>query len=144
MQVYSRAMTTLTTGIEKKSIGVELWQCWSMQNREIEGSQKWFNVLYTISSIQSLSCVQLFVTPWIITACQASLFITNSRSSLKPMSIKSVMLSHPLSSPSPSAANPSQHQGLCQWVSSSHEVAKVLEFQLQHQSFQMNTQDWFL
>ena len=43
--------------------------------------------------------------------------------------------SHPLSSPSPPAPNPSQHQGLLQWVNSSHEVAKVLEFQLQHQSF---------
>ena len=38
--------------------------------------------------------------------------------------------SHPLSSPSPPATNPSQHQSLFQWVSSSHEVAKVLEFQL--------------
>ena len=44
--------------------------------------------------------------------------------------------SHPLSSPSPPAPNPSQHQGLFQWVTSSHEVAKVLEFQLQHHSFQ--------
>ena len=44
--------------------------------------------------------------------------------------------SHPLSSPSPSALNLSQHQGLFQWVSSSHQVAKVLELQLQHQSFQ--------
>ena len=44
--------------------------------------------------------------------------------------------SHPLSSPSPPAPNPSHHQGLFQWVNSSHEVAKVLEFQLQHQSFQ--------
>ena len=43
--------------------------------------------------------------------------------------------SHPLSSPSPHAFNLSQHQGLIQWVSSSH-MAKVLEFQLQHQSFQ--------
>ena len=38
--------------------------------------------------------------------------------------------------PSPPAPNPSQHQGLFQWVNSSHDVAKVLEFQLQHQSFQ--------
>ena len=38
--------------------------------------------------------------------------------------------SHPLSSPSPSAPNPSPHQSLFQWVNSSHEVAKVLEFQL--------------
>ena len=44
--------------------------------------------------------------------------------------------SHPLLSPSPSAINLSQHQGLFQWVSSSHQVAKGLEFQLQHQSFQ--------
>ena len=43
---------------------------------------------------------------------------------------------HPLSSPSPAAFSLSQHQGLFKWVSSSHEVAKVLEFQLQHQSFQ--------
>ena len=38
--------------------------------------------------------------------------------------------SHPLSSPSPPTRNPSQHQSLFQWVNSSHEVAKVLEFQL--------------
>ena len=44
--------------------------------------------------------------------------------------------SHLQLSPSPPAPNPSQHQGLFQWVNSSHEVAKVLEFQLQHQSFQ--------
>ena len=44
--------------------------------------------------------------------------------------------SHPLSSPSPPASNPSQHQGLFQWVNSSHEVAKALEFQFQHHSFQ--------
>ena len=44
--------------------------------------------------------------------------------------------SHPLSAPSPPAFNLSQHQGLFKWVSSSHQVAKVLEFQLQHQSFQ--------
>ena len=47
-----------------------------------------------------------------------------------------VQPSHPLSSPSPPAPNPSQPQNLFQWVNSSHEVAKVLEFQLQHQSFQ--------
>ena len=44
--------------------------------------------------------------------------------------------SHPLSSPSPPAPNPSQHQSLSQWVNSSHEVAKVLAFQLQHHFFQ--------
>ena len=53
----------------------------------------------------------------------------------------SIQPSHPLSSPSPSAPSPSQHQSLFQWGNSSHEVAKVLEFQLQHQSFQRN-QGW--
>ena len=46
--------------------------------------------------------------------------------------------SHPLSSPSPPTPNPSQHQRLFQWVNSLHEVARVLEFQLQHHSFQRN------
>ena len=52
--------------------------------------------------------------------------------------------SHPLSSPSPPAFNLSQHQGLFQWVSSSYQVSKVLEFQLQHQSFQRTPRTDFL
>ena len=52
--------------------------------------------------------------------------------------------SHPLSSPSPPAFDLSQHQGLFKWVSSSHQVAKVLEFQLQHQSFQWTFRTDFL
>ena len=44
--------------------------------------------------------------------------------------------SHSLSSPSPPTVDLSQHQGIFQWVSSSHQVAKLLEIQLQHQSFQ--------
>ena len=67
-------------------------------------------------SVQSLSCVQLFATPW-TAACQVSLSITTSWSLLKLMSIYP---SHPLSSPSPPAFNLSQHQGLFQksvlWV----------------------------
>ena len=47
-----------------------------------------------------------------------------------------VQPSHTLSSPSLPAPNPSQPQGLFQWANSSHEVAKVLEFHLKHQSFQ--------
>ena len=43
---------------------------------------------------------------------------------------------HPLASPLPPTLNLSQHRGLSQWVSSSHQMAKGLEFQLQHQSFQ--------
>ena len=48
----------------------------------------------------------------------------------------SIQPSHPPLSPSPPACNLSQHQGLFKWVSSWHQVAQVLEFQLQHQSFQ--------
>ena len=51
---------------------------------------------------------------------------------------EAIQPSHPLSSPSPTALSPSQHQSLLQWVNSSHKVAKVLEFQLQHHSFQRN------
>ena len=50
-----------------------------------------------------------------------------------PLSQWCLQPSHPLLSPSPPTFNLSQHQGLFQWVSSSHQVAKVLEFQLQHQ-----------
>ena len=49
-----------------------------------------------------------------------------------------IQTSHPLSSPSPPSLNTSQHQSLLQWVNSSHQVAKVLEFQLQHDSLQRN------
>ena len=88
------------------------------------------------SSVQSLSRVQLFATPW-ITTCQASLSITNSRSSLKLMSIESVI--------------PSSHLILCHpllllppippiirvfFNESTLRMSKVLKFQLQHQSFQ--------
>ena len=96
-------------------------------------------LLENISSVQLLSRVQLFATPW-TTACQASLSITNSWSAPKPMSIELVMpsnhliLCHPLLF-LPSIKRP-QHQGLFKWVSSSHQMAKVLKFQLQHQSFQ--------
>ena len=51
--------------------------------------------------------------------------------------------SHSLSSPSPDL-NLSQHQGLFQWVSSLHEVAKVLEFQLQHQSYERTSRTYLL
>ena len=88
--------------------------------------------------VQSLSLLWLFVTPW-TTAHQDSLSFTTSWSLLKLMSIESLMLSNHLFLCRPSlpfAFNLSRHQGLSQWVRSSHQVAKVLEFQLQHQSFQ--------
>ena len=85
------------------------------------------------SLVQSLSRVLLSATSW-TAECQASLSITSSwkdaqthvhwvGDAIQPL--------HPLLSPSPSTFSPSQHQGLFQWVSSSHQVAKVLEVQLQ-------------
>ena len=68
------------------------------------------SMLLLLLLLSCFSHVRLFVNPW-ITACQASLSITNSWSSLTLTSIESVMPSshHPLSSPSPPAPNPSQH-----------------------------------
>ena len=95
--------------------------------------------ILTLWEVQlSYSVVSDSATPW-TAARQASMSITHSRSWLKLMSIESVMPSNhlilcpPLLLP---PSNLSQHQGLFQRVSSSHQVAKVLEFQLQHQSFQ--------
>ena len=112
------------------------------------------SVFASFSSAQSLSCVWLFATPW-TTACQASLSITNSWSSLRLMSIESVMLSNhlilchpllllPLIFPSISVfSNEStlhirwpKYWSFSFSISSSNQVAKALEFQLQHQSFQ--------
>ena len=89
------------------------------------------------SSIHSLSRVWLFATPW-TGARQTSLSITNSQGIPKIMSIESVMPSNYLILCSPLLRLPSlsQHRGLFKWITSSHQVAKVLEFQLQHQSFQ--------
>ena len=96
-----------------------------------EVALNFFGRILQFSSVQLLSHFRLFATPW-IAACQASLPITNSRSS--PRLIHQVgdaiQPSHPLSSPSPPAPNPSQYKGLFKWVSSLHQVAKVLEFQL--------------
>ena len=97
-----------------------------------------------VLSVQLLSRVRRFATPW-TAAHQASLSITNSQSLLKLMSIESVMPSNHLIFCHPVLLLPSIFSksfpinlfpGSFQWVSSSHQVAKVLEFQLQHQSFQ--------
>ena len=90
-----------------------------------------------ISSVQSFSRVQLFATQG-TAARQASLSITNSQSLLKLMSIESVMPSNHLIFCHPLLLLPSIFPSMSVFsrVSSSHQVAKLLEFQLQHQSFQ--------
>ena len=96
--------------------------------------------------IRSFCCSVALSYPTFVTsgtaAQQASLSITTSQSLLNLVSIVSDAIRpfHPLSVPSPPGFNLSQHQGLFQWVSSSHQVAKVLELQLQHQL--MNIRDW--
>ena len=90
-----------------------------------------------IRSDQSLSRFRLSATPW-TAARQASLSITNSVEFTQTHAHwvgDAIQPSHPLWSPSP-AFSLSQHQDLFQWVSSSHQVAKRLEVQLQHPPFQ--------
>ena len=100
--------------------------------------------MYQFSSVQSLSRVWLFTTPW-TAAHQASVSITNSRSLPKLMSIELVMPSnHLICIPFSSRLQLSQHLRLFKWVSSLHKVAKILEFHLQHQSFQWTPRTDFL
>ena len=106
-------------------------------------SKQYFWRICIYRSDQPLSHVRLFATPC-MAAHQASLSISNSRSSPRLTSIESVTPSSHLilSSPSPPAPNPSQHQSLFQWVNSSHEVAKVLEFQLLASFLPKKSQGW--
>ena len=90
--------------------------------------------------VQSPSPVQLFMTPW-TAAHQASLSLTVSRVFAQVhvhWISDAIQLSHPLLSLSPPTLNLSQHQGLFQWVSSSHHMVKILE--LQHP---MSILGWF-
>ena len=108
---------------------IRMFKIWSLSKFDI------YNIVAVV--VQTLSHVHLFVTP-LTAAHQLSLSITIFLSLLKLMSIESMMPSIHLilSSPSPLALDLSQHQGLFQWVNSLHQVAKILELQLQHQSFQ--------
>ena len=80
----------------------------------------------TLCDVMDRSMPGLPVHHWLLESTQTR--VQKASDAIQP--------SHLLSSPSPPALNLSQHQGLFQWVSSSHQVAKVLKFQLQHQSFQ--------
>ena len=111
-----------------RSVCAYLWMCiplsaWyiiiEIWSKILGNFLEYLGCQFKVSSVQLLSCVQLF----------ASLSITNSQSLLKLMCIKLVMPSNHLIlfSPSPPAFNFSQHQGLFQWVSSLHQVAKVFQ-----------------
>ena len=96
----------------------------------------------SVSSFQSLSCVWHFATPltatW--TPWTPGLPVHHQLPEFTQTNVHwvgdAIQASRSLLSPSPPALNLYQHQGLFKWVSSLHQVAKVLEFQLQHQSFQ--------
>ena len=111
------------------------------------GTTDWFQIEQTghpayltcmQSSVHSLSHVQLFATPW--TAAQPGLPVHHQLLEIIQTHVHwvgdAIQPSHPLLSPSLPTLNISQHQGLYKWVSSSHQVAKVLELQLQNQSYQ--------
>ena len=88
--------------------------------------------MFAFSSVESLSSVWLFTNTRLPSPSPSARACSNSC----PWSWWCIQPPHPPSSPSPPAFNLSQHQDLFQWVRSLHQVAKVFEFQIQHQSFQ--------
>ena len=88
-----------------------------------------------VKKVKLLSHARLLVTPW-TAARQPGLPVHRQLLEFTQTHLywvgDAIQSSHPLLSPSPSAFNLSQHHSLCQWVSSSHQMAKVLELQLQH------------
>ena len=112
-----------------------------------QGLFQWVGSSYKFSSVQSLRHVQLSATPW-PAAHQASPSITNSQGLLKLMYTESVMPSnHPiLCHPHASCLQPFPvlEKDPPRWVNSLHQMAKILELQLQHQSFQCIFRVYFL
>ena len=116
--------------------GVAKSQTW-LGNWKTKTKQISLNTQPQFSSVQLLSCFWL-CNP--MDCSMPSFLVYHQLSELAPNHVHwfsdGIQPSYPLSSPSLPVFNLSQHQGLFQWVSSSHQVAKVLESQLQHQSFQ--------
>ena len=121
--------------VQRDKLSIHIWNVKSI----FFSHSTWFLIFVESSiSVLSLSCVRLFVTPR--TAAQQASLTINKHLKFTQIHLHQVsdvtQSFHPLLPPSPPAPNLPQHQGLFQWVNSSHEVAKVLEFQLRHQSFQ--------
>ena len=112
-----------------------------LANRYVRNDHSFHSVSCPFSSVQFSSVTQLCPTLCDPMDCSmpASLLVHLQLPELTSTRVHwvsdAIQPAHPLSSLSPPALNLSQHQGLFKWVSSSHQVAKVLEFQLQHQSF---------
>ena len=108
-----------------------------------------FKVSYSLCSLHFISVAKLYPTLCDLMDCSTPGFpVLHELPELAQTHVHwvgdAVQPSHPLSSHFPPAFNLSQHQGLFQGVSSSHQVAKVLEFQLQHQSFRWIVRTDFL
>ena len=127
---YGNALPLNVTVLEEGVLGKEQWL------DEVRQVESWFAKIVAV--VQLPNRVQLFATSW-ITASQgftvlhhllefAQTHIHWVDDAIQPF--------HPLLPPSPPTFNLSQHQGLFQWAGSSSQVARVLEFQLQRQSFQ--------
>ena len=119
-------------------------QTWLWRSKRIERST-FFSKLFCVTEYSVLSSViQLCPTLWDPMDCSTTGFpVHHQLLELAQTHVHwvgdAIQPSHPLSALYPPAFNLAQHQGLFQWVSSSHQMTKVLEFQLQHQS--MNIQD---
>ena len=108
--------------------------CGSSQKKFADSWDRWW-FLSTI--VQSLSCVQLLRHHGLQhTSLSCPLLCPGFAQIHVHWGGDAIQPSHPLAPSSPLALSLSQHQGLFQWVGFSHQVAKVPEFQLQHQSFQ--------
>ena len=109
-----------------------------------------FMLMYA-GSVQFTSVAQLFPTLWDPMDCSTPGFpVHHQLPELAQTHVHwvgdAIQLSHPLLSPSPPVFNLSQHQGLFQWISSSHQVAQLLEFQLpssEYSGFISFRVDWF-
>ena len=103
---------------------------WPQTQKFAIPSEKWNQLLLVTQSCLTLCDLMDCSTPGLPVHHQLMEFIQTHAHWVSC----AIQPSHPLSSPSPPAFNLFQHQGLLQWVSSLHQVAKVLEFQFQHQS----------
>ena len=113
-----------------------VWRATSEKQPRRAGSSK---LTSTVVVILTLNRVQLFANLW--TDCSTPGFpVLHHLPEFAQTHVHwisdAIQPTHPLSPPSPSAFSLSQHQDLFQWVVSLHQVAKVLELQLQHQFFQ--------
>ena len=141
--------TTLMAESEEELSNFSWWK-WKKRVKKLAYSLTFRKLRswHLVPSVQFSSVTQscrLFATPW-AEACQVSCpSPTPGVFSISCTLVgDAIQPSHPLLSSSPPAFNLSQYEGLFKWVNSSHQVAKVLEFHLQHQSFQWISRADFL